>query len=250
VALALGGLLPHSSLPAAGAALAAAILVALVPGAGWLLAAAGVLATMTFGAEPRVGAALLVFLAVTLPPLALRAVPLAWSAPAAAPVLGLAGLAGAFPALAGTARSAWTRGALGAVGLWWLLLAEPLLGHDLLFGLAGEMPARARWDGAASLTAGEVVQPLVTSGAPAHALLWAGAAVVMPWLVRGRSLSADVVGATVWAAGLAGATASLGAAVSGSAPHGLVAGAIGAGILAVGWRWLHGATEERESSYS
>jgi hypothetical protein len=191
-----------------------------------------------------------VFLAVVLPPLALRAAPLAWSAPAAAPALGLLGLAGAFPALAGTARSAWTRGALGAVGLWWLLLAEPLLGHDLLFGLAGDLPDRTRWDGAASVTVSEVLRPLVTSGAPAQALLWAGAAVVMPWLVRGRSLSADIVGATVWAAGLAAATASLGAAVSGSAPRGLVVGALGAGILAVGWRWLHGATEERDLSYS
>jgi eukaryotic-like serine/threonine-protein kinase len=250
VLLALAGLLPDSSLPAVGAGLTAAILVALVPGAGWVLAAAGVLLTMTFGFEPRVGAALLVFLAVVLPPLALRAAPLAWSAPAAAPALGLFGLAGAFPALAGTARSAWTRGALGAVGLWWLLLAEPLLGHDLLFGLADDLPDRSRWDGAASVTVSEILRPVVTSGAPVQALLWAGAAVVMPWLVRGRSLSADIVGATVWAAGLAAATASVGAAVSGAAPRGLVVGALGAGILAVGWRWLHGTTEERDLSYS
>ena len=47
-------------------------------------------------------------------------------------------------------------------------------------------------------------------------LLWAAAAVVMPWLVRGRSLPADIVGATVWSAGLAAATASLGVAVTGA----------------------------------
>jgi len=73
----------------------------------------------------------------------------------------------------------------------------------------------------------------------------------MPWLVRGRSLSADVVAATVWAAALAGATASLGEAVGASSPKGLVAGALAAGILAVGWRWVdHGTTGELESSYS
>ena len=73
----------------------------------------------------------------------------------------------------------------------------------------------------------------------------------MPWLVRGRSLSADIVAATVWAAGLAGATASIGEAVGGSAPKGLVAGALAAGILAVGWRWVHhGTTGDLESSYS
>ena len=247
VAIALAGLLPDSSLPAVGAALGAAILVALVPSGGWLLAAAATLAAMTFGTDPRVGAALVVFLAVALPPIVLRGVALTWSAPALAPALGIFGLAGAFPALAGMARSAWTRGALGAVGLWWLLLAEPLLGHNLLFGLP--LPDRASFDGAASLTASEVVRPIVTSGALVQAALWAAAAVAMPWFVRGRSLPADIVGATVWSAGLAGATASVGEAVTGAMPHGLVAGALAAGILAVGWRWAHGMTEEFESSY-
>jgi hypothetical protein len=60
-----------------------------------------------------------------------------------------------------------------------------------------------------------------------------------------------VVAATVWAAGLAGATASLGEAVGASSTKGLVAGALAAGILAVGWRWVdHGMTGELESSYS
>jgi len=250
VLAALAGLLPDSSLPAVGAAVAAALLVVLLPGGGWLLAGAATLGAMVFGAEPRVGAALLVFLAVGLSPLALRAVPLAWSAPAAAPVLGLLGLAGAFPALAGTARSATVRAGLGAMGLWWLLLAEPLLGRDLLFGLDRVLPPRPGWDGAPSIAASDVVGPLVTSGAPLQAVLWGLAALVMPWLVRGRSLSVDIVGATVWAAGLAGATASIGEAVSGSAPKGLVGGALAAGILAVGWRWTHGMTGERESEYS
>jgi eukaryotic-like serine/threonine-protein kinase len=251
VLCALAGLLPHSSLPALAGAGAAALLVALLPGGGWIVAAAATLAALTFSTEPRVGAALIVLLAVALPPLALRAAPLTWSASAAAPALGLLGLAGAFPALAGTARSAWTRAALGVTGLWWLLLAEPLLGRDLLFGLGADLPARPHWDGAASLTASEIVRPLVTSGALLQAVVWGVAALLMPWLIRGRSLSADVVAATVWAAGLAGATASLGEAVGGSPPKGLVAGALAAGILAVGWRWVdHGTTGELESSYS
>ena len=112
------------------------------------------------------------------------------------------------------------------------------------------MPARPGWDGAASLTAGEVVRPLVTSGAPVQAAVWGVAAMVMPWLVRGRSPAADIVGATVWAAGLAGATASVGEAIGGSVPKGLVAGALAAGIIAVGWRWLYGTTEELDLSYS
>ena len=59
--------------------------------------------------------------------------------------------------------------------------------------------------------------PLVTSGRRSSwRSLWAAAAVVMPWLVRGRSLPADIVGATAWSAGLAAATASLGVAVTGA----------------------------------
>ena len=249
VALALAGLLPDSSLPALGAGLGAAILVALVPGGGWVLAATATVVAMTFSSSPRVGAALIVFLAVALPPLLIRGAAIAWSAPALAPLLGLVGLAGAFPALAGTARSAWTRAAIAACGAWWLLLAEPLLGHSLLLGPAG-LPDRPRFDGAASIAAGEVVRPIFTSGALLLVLLWAAAAVAMPWLVRGRSLAADVVGATVWSAGLAAVTASLGVAVTGATPHGLVAGALAAGILAVGWRWVHGTTGERDLSYS
>jgi len=84
VALALGGLLPDSSLPAVGAGLGAAILVALVPGGGWVLAATATLIAMTFGSSPRVGAALVVFLAVALPPLLIRGAAIAWSAPALA----------------------------------------------------------------------------------------------------------------------------------------------------------------------
>jgi eukaryotic-like serine/threonine-protein kinase len=250
VLCALAGLVPDSSLPAVAAGGAVALLVVLLPGAGWLLTAAALLGAMVFGTDPRVGDALLVFLAVALPPLALRTVPLAWSVPALAPALGVLGLAGAFPALAGTARSAWTRAALGVTGLWWLLLAEPLLGRDLLFGLAADVPARPHWEDAAGIAAGDVVQPLVTSGAPGQAVLWGAAALVMPWVVRGRSLAVDIVAATVWAAGLAGATASVGEAVGGSAPKGLVAGALAAGILAVGWRWVHGTTEELDLSYS
>jgi eukaryotic-like serine/threonine-protein kinase len=249
VALALAGLLPDSSLPAVGAGLGAAILVALVPGLGWVMAASATLICMTFGSSPRVGAALLVFVAVLLPPLLVRGAAIAWSVPALAPLLGIVGLAGAFPALAGTARSAWTRGGVGACGACWLLLAEPLLGHNLLLGVPG-LPERAHFDGAASVAASNVISPLVTSGAVALTLLWAVAAVVMPWLVRGRSLPADVVGATAWSAGLAAATASLGVAVTGEEPHGLVAGALAAGIIAVGWRWVHGTTEELDLSYS
>jgi eukaryotic-like serine/threonine-protein kinase len=187
--------------------------------------------------------------AVAGPPLLLRGASLGWSLPAAAPLLGLAGLAGAFPAVAGMARRGWTRAALGALGLWWLLLAEPLLGRALLFGAASGTPPRPRWDGAAGLAASDVIAPLATSGAVAQALLWAGAALVMPWVVRGRNLAVDVVAATIWAAGLAAATLSVGQAAGGGSPRGLVAGAVLAGALAVALRRTEALREGHETEY-
>jgi hypothetical protein len=51
-------------------------------------------------------------------------------------------------------------------------------------------------------------------------------------MVRGRVLALDVIGATVWSAGLAAATQG----ALGGSPRGLVAGAVVAGILAVALR--------------
>jgi len=87
------------------------------------------------------------------------------------------------------------------------------------------------------------------AGLPALLALWALAAAVLPWLVRGRSLAVDVVAATAWAAGLGSATAALGQSLSGAAaePRGLVAGAVLAGVAAVaGARMGHFPHADRE----
>ena len=52
------------------------------------------------------------------------------------------------PLIAGQLRGIWTRAALGALGAWWLLLAEPLLDERLLlgFGARGDaFPDPAAW---------------------------------------------------------------------------------------------------------
>ena len=196
---------------------AACLLVALLPRAGWLLAAAGCIAAL---AEPWPDAAALIAAAAIVPPLLMRRRGLAWSVPAVAPALGLATLAGAYPAVAGRARGAWTRAALGATGLWWLLLAEPLLERDVLLGT----PAG---------TAGDVLEAVATSGALLLAPLWAAAALVLPWIVSGRSLALDIVAAATWAAGLGAATAAVAGSVGLAEPRGLAAGAVVAGVLAV-----------------
>jgi hypothetical protein len=167
----------------------------------------------------------------------LRADGRAWALPAAAPLLGLVGLAGAYPALAGRAERWGARVALGALGAWWIVLAEPIAERALVFGPAPDIPSRPSFDGALGITAGDVIGPAVSSGALLLAAIWAGAALVLPWIVRGRSLASDIVAASAWSAGTAATTIALGEAlgdrVGPGAPYGLVPGALVAGVLAV-----------------
>ena len=202
-------------------ALVVAAGVALLPRLAWLAAAAAMIALL---AVERPVAAALVAAAAAPVPLLLRRRGTAWSVPALAPALGLAALAGAFPALAGRARAPLARAALGALGAWCALLAEPLLRRPLITGAA---PPDAR------NAVDDVLAPLLSSGALLYAAVWALAALVLPWLVRGRWLAADLVGACAWAAATAAATAAVARLDGAPEPRGLVAGAVVAGALAV-----------------
>jgi hypothetical protein len=217
--------------PAAGAA-GAAVAVLVLPRIGWLAMAAG-LAAWSGGSA----AALIAFAAAPTVVLMRRTGAL-WSAPAGAPLLGLAGLAGAWPTLAAQAARPWERAALGALGWWWLALAEVLTGDRL--GL-GAPPG--------ATLAGPHIGALVTSGALGMAALWAGAAVLLPLLVRGRTLAADVVGASAWAAGLGSASQALAHALSWQPTmRGLVAAAVVAGGLAVALAASRGEAYARSAS--
>ena len=172
-----------------------------------------------------------------------------WLACALAPVLGLAGLAGAFPAIAGQASRWRDRAALAALGYWWLQLAAPLAdsqsaGRRLWLALPAGTPARAAWEGSLSLTAAHVIAPLLVLGVLLGALLWGAGSVALPWIVRGRSAVLDVVAVTVWSAGIAAAAPALDAGLSAHAthpsPHGAVLGAILGGVIAVAARALRG----------
>src|SRR5437588_560662 len=56
--------------------------------------------------------------------------PARWPLAALAPALALVAVAGAWPALAARAHTAWQRATLAATGWIWLLLAAPLAGVD------------------------------------------------------------------------------------------------------------------------
>ena len=235
--VALAGLAPDPPLqpPAAAAAAAAAALLA--PRMGWLLATAALLAWLAAAAP---GAALLVALAAAPVSLLLPRRGTSWSLPALAPLLGVGGLAGAWPALAGQAARWRARAALGALGGWWLALGEALTSERLLVGPAPGTAPRGSWDGSAVDAARDAVWPLLSAGALAFAALWALAAVVLPLLVRGRSAPLDVVGAAGWAAALAAASQALAEALALGVPRGLAPGAVAAALVAVGARAVRG----------
>ena len=147
-----------------------------LPRLGWLAGTLAVCAwQLTTG---RSGVALIVLCAVAPLVLLVRRPAARWLALALAPALGLAGLAGAFPALAGQAARWRSRALLGALGYWWLCLAEPCL------------------TGTRSL-------PCWAWRRLLGAAVWATAAAILPWVVRGRSAMLDAFAAILWATALA-----------------------------------------------
>jgi eukaryotic-like serine/threonine-protein kinase len=218
-----------------------------LPRAMWLACAAAAIAWQAFAGRP--GLALLIFAAL-LPLLVLPGEPTStrlgagWLACALAPVLGLAGLAGAFPAIAGQASRWRDRAALAALGYWWLALAEPLLGRRLWLGPPSGTPARPVWEGSLSLAATHVIAPLLVLGMLLGALLWGAGAAALPWIVRGRSAVLDVIAVTLWSAAIAATAPALDAGLAAHAtqpnPRGAVLGAILGGVIAVAARALRG----------
>jgi hypothetical protein len=212
-----------------------------LPRSVWIAPALALVVWQVWAGRP--GVALLI--AVALLPLAAlprRAEPL-WLACLLAPALGVAGLAGVFPAVAGQARRWTQRALLGALGYWWLLLAEPLLERRLWLGVHAGTPSSAVWHASLNASAVHVVWPLLGAGALLGALLWACAAAVLPWIVRGRNASVDIVAATMWSAAVVAAEPALDrglAAGAAALPRGAVVGGVLAGVVAVAARALRG----------
>jgi tRNA A-37 threonylcarbamoyl transferase component Bud32 len=238
--------LAPSPVPAAAAALIAAGAVLLLPRLGWL----GLIVALCAGALVRghTGAALVIAIAALAPVLLLPTRPSAWPLSAAAPALGLIGVAGAWPALASRAPGTFQRAALGAIGWVWLLLAGVALGpaHVLYLSRVPGVPPPAVWIGSLSQTTQHLLPALVKTGVLAPAVVWALAAVTAPWLVRGGSLVLDAVRVVAWAALVVSATSAAVAAVHGTdvvgaAPTAVLGAAVCAALAlaprgADGWR--------------
>jgi hypothetical protein len=227
----------------------------------WLAATVALCAWQAGAARPGVA---LLALAAALPlVLLVRRPGPRWLLAVLAPLLGMVGLAGAFPALAGQAARWRSRALLGALGYWWLTLAGPFLdapGRRLWLGLpsAASVPGRldeagwhryrALWEGSLAGAANHALVPVLGLGLLLGAALWALAAVLLPWVVRGRSVLPDALGAIAWAVALAASSPLLDSGADGGAgigggepsPRGVILGAALGALLAVAARALRG----------
>jgi hypothetical protein len=222
---------PERVSPAAVAG-AVALLVALLPRIGWLLAATALVTWLAAGGHE--GLALVVAAGAAPVPLLLARAGVWWSLPALAPLLAAIGLGPLYLVAAGCARTLPRRAALGALGFLWLALAETALQRTLLFGPPdGSMRASA-WDGSLSQAGKHALWPLVSTPALLPAVAWAALAAVLPLLVTGRSLNLDLIGAFIWAGALIAAHAGITAVMDGAVARGLAAGTVLGVVIAVG----------------
>jgi hypothetical protein len=162
---------------------------------------------------------------------------------ALAPLLGMVGLASAFPALAGQARTPSERALRGALGYWWITLAGPLVSTQLWLPAPAGTPATGVWEESLGQAATHVVAPALTMGVLLGALLWGAAAMVLPWIVRGREPLLDAIAAGLWALALVLVQPMLDAGLAGgghSQPRGAVLGALLGACVALAGRALRG----------
>lgn len=227
-------LAPTALVPPVQAALVAGALTGLLPRLGWLATAITLAAWLAGPLGAREGMAVVLVAAVAPSPLLLFRAPALWSVPTLAPALAAAGAGPGFAAVAGQASTWGRRAALGAIGFLWVGLAEAAIRHPLLFGLADGQQERGRWmhDGWRALAHG--VFPLLESPFLLCAAAWAAFAALLPVFVRGARLAADVMGAALWATGLAAAVTGIARLGDpGSHPRGALVGAAAAGLIAV-----------------
>jgi hypothetical protein len=250
--------LDPSPLPLALLALIAGAATLLLPRLGWL--ATVVFACATAAIQGHDGTALVIAIAAAVPIAAMPVSPTAWPLAAAAPALALvgpSGLAGAWPALAGLSRTPWRRAALAVSGWLWLLAAAVLArpreraGHTLYVPGPHRLPAHRAWSDSLTVTVHHLLPAYVHSGVLLGAAAWGLAALLVPFVIRGVSIVADVVRVALWSAATVAATAVAVTVIAGTttaAVHGSlrlpttsaeVLGAIAGGVILLVFSAVH-----------
>lgn len=228
-------LLTQAPLAPAAAGLLAAAATLLLPRLGWVATVAAI--ALLAADQGRTGGALLLAI-VAAPPMILLGLRDGWSIPALAPALGMVGLGGAFPAVAGLGgRSWWQRAVLGASGYLWLVAGGLLAGREL-YWLPAKLPRAHAWLTDPGGLIHAVLVPLSHSRGLAGALVWALAAALAPHMGPRRWPMLGVALSGIWAAVTVSAVQSL----SGSPLRGAVVGGLVAAVVA-GWGPLWTLTE-------
>ena len=185
--------------------LLAASVTLLLPRLGWL--ATVVFACATTAIQGHDGLALVLAIAAAVPIVTMPVTPTAWPLAAGAPALGLvgpAGLAGAWPALAGLARTPWRRVALAVIGL--ALAAGRRRGRGPARAparTASTCPSRTgrvarTWSDSLGATVHHLFPAYVHTGVLLGAAAWGLAALLVPYLIGGRSALVDTVRVLLW----------------------------------------------------
>ena len=216
-----------------GAAAAVAVATALLPRLGWVAGAALVIGWLGSPDANREGTALLLTAAALPIPLLMPRAGLLWSLPALAPLLGAAGVAPLYVAVAALAPSPWRRAGAAAAGLWWLVIAEAMTGNELLFGAPSGVEPRGAWEASLSGAANDALFPTIASSALLPIVVWAAFAALLPLLVRGRALVLDILGASIWAVALIAAHSGLAQVMAGDVPLNDARGAVAGAVLGV-----------------
>jgi hypothetical protein len=210
-----------------------AIAVMLLPRIAWLATVAAAVVWFVLPENGLNGAALVLLASAVPVVVLLPRAGLLWSAPTLAPLLGAIGLGPLFVVVAGFAGSAWRRAGLAAAGFLWLAVAEIGSGRTLLFGAPSGSTTHHEWERSLGAAADHALGPLVTTAALLPAAAWVALAVLLPLVVRGRSLTLDLLGVIVWTAGLLAAHQAIGRVLGGHDARGLAAGGLLAAVAAV-----------------
>jgi hypothetical protein len=182
-----------------------------------LLAAAAIALVATLAGMPGLAVAGVVLF---VPAALLLDRPRDWVLPGLAPILGLAGIAPAFLAVAASRERTRTRVALASLAWLWTGIAGAALGAAL-----GVVPAGdgSGWLRSAPGAMEVLIAPLTAPDALSVGLVWAGAALILGLLFDLAAPATVAVAGLIWAACLVASLAAIGGA---AAPSPLLAVAL------------------------
>lgn len=195
-----------------------------------LLAAGAIAALGLLTGRPGLA---LIAVALFAPAALLLSRPSEWITPAAAPALGLLGIAPAFIVYAATHPRPAARAALAGLGWAWTAIAGIALDRGLgVTPGSGSGSGAGAWAGSGPEALGGLLAPLLSTEVLAAGFIWVGAAILLGLILDVASAALLAVLGMVWAAVV---VASLGAVGGPAAPSLLLTPALIGALGALAW---------------